>query len=121
MEKKTLYAKQAKNLDTFFNNVAEKFRSFGILSPELCEDRSFHGIEQTSDSSQDENLAVLRQEGGKVDPRANLTLFYKMITAPVADLLKRSEIIIREVKHDVYGGRQTAKITSDFLLFFCNP
>ena len=27
----------------------------------------------------------------------------------------------REVKHDVYGGRQTAKITSDFLFFSCNP
>ena len=28
---------------------------------------------------------------------------------------------IREVKHDVDGRRQTAKITSDFLLFSCNP
>ena len=28
---------------------------------------------------------------------------------------------IREVKHDVYGRRQTAKITSDFLFFSCNP
>ena len=27
----------------------------------------------------------------------------------------------REVKHDVYGRRQTAKITSDFLFFSCNP
>ena len=99
VKKKTLYAKRAKNLDTFFNNLAEKFRSFGFLSPELCEDRSFNGIEQTSDSSQDENLAVLRQEGGKVDPRANLTLFYKMIIAPVADLLKGSEIIIVPDRH----------------------
>ena len=29
--------------------------------------------------------------------------------------------VIREVKHDVYGRRQTAKITSDFLFFSCNP
>ena len=28
---------------------------------------------------------------------------------------------IREVKHDVYGRRQTAKIISDFLFFSCNP
>ena len=28
---------------------------------------------------------------------------------------------IREVKHDVYGRRQTAKVTSDFLFFSCNP
>ena len=27
----------------------------------------------------------------------------------------------REVKHDVHGRRQTAKITSDFLFFSCNP
>ena len=27
----------------------------------------------------------------------------------------------REVKHDVYGKRQTAKITSVFLFFSCNP
>ena len=26
----------------------------------------------------------------------------------------------RECKHDVYGRRQTAKITSDFLFFSCN-
>ena len=29
--------------------------------------------------------------------------------------------IIREVKHDVYGRRQTAKITTVFLFFYCNP
>ena len=28
---------------------------------------------------------------------------------------------IREVKHGVHGRRQTAKITSDFLFFSCNP
>ena len=28
---------------------------------------------------------------------------------------------IREFKHDVYGRRQTAKITSDYLLFPFNP
>ena len=27
----------------------------------------------------------------------------------------------REVKHDVYGRQQTAKITSDFVIFSCNP
>ena len=34
--------------------------------------------------------------------------------------LAEGETIIREVKHDVYGRWQTAKITSDFLLFSCN-
>ena len=28
--------------------------------------------------------------------------------------------VVREFKHDVYGRRQTAKITSDFLFFCCN-
>ena len=99
VEKKTLCTKQAKNLDTFFNNLAGSFRSFGILPPELCEDRSFNGIEPTPDSSQEENLAVLRQGGAKDDPRQNLTLFYKMIIAPVADLLEGSEIIIVPDRH----------------------
>ena len=99
VEKKTLYTKQAKNLDTFFNNLAGSFRSFGILPPELCEDRSFNGIEPTPDSSQEENLAALRQGGGKDDPRLNLTLFHKMIIAPVAHLLEGSEIIIVPDRH----------------------
>ena len=94
VEKKTLYTKQAKNLDTYFNNVAKSFRSFGILPSELCEDRSFNGIEQTPDSSEEDNLAVLRQRGREVDATPNLTLFYKVIIAPVAELLKGSEIII---------------------------
>ena len=94
VEKKTLLAEQVKNLDAFFNKMAESFRSFGILPPELCEDRSFNGIEQKPDSSEEDNFAALRQQGREVDPRPNLTLFYKMIIAPVAKLLKGSEIII---------------------------
>ena len=94
VEKKTLLARQARDLDTFFNKVAEHFRSFSILPPELCEDRSFNGIEQTPDSSEEDYFATLRQQGREADPRPNLTLFYKMIIAPVAKLLKGSEIII---------------------------
>ena len=94
-----MYTKQAENLDTFFDNVAESFRSFGILPLELCEDRSFNSIEQTPDSSEEDNLVVLRQRGREVDPRPNLTLFYKMIIAPVANLLKGSEIIIVPDRH----------------------
>ena len=94
VEKKTLLAKQAKNLDTFFNKMVESFRSFGILPPELCEDRSFNVIEQTPDSSEEDNFAALRQRGREADPRPNLTFFYKMIIAPVVKLLKGSEIII---------------------------
>ena len=35
-------------------------------------------------------------------------------------MLKHNWFYIREFKHDVYGRRQTAKITSDFLFFSCN-
>ena len=28
---------------------------------------------------------------------------------------------IKEIKHDVYGRRQMAKVNSDFLFFSCNP
>ena len=31
------------------------------------------------------------------------------------------QYLIREFKHDVYGRRQTAKITWDLLFFSCNP
>ena len=99
VDKKTLYTKQATNSDTFFNNMAESFRSFGILPPEICEDRSFSGIEPKPGSSQEEDLAALRQVGGEDDPRSNLTLFCKMIIAPVTDLLKGSEIIIVPERH----------------------
>ena len=79
--------------------MAESFRSFGILLPEVCEDRSFNGIEPKPDSSEEDNLVGLRQRGRKDDPRPNLNLFYKMIIAPVADLLKGSEIIIVPDRH----------------------
>ena len=97
MDKKALVTKGAKHLDTFFDNLANSFRTFGILPPEVCEDLSFSGIEPTPDSTEEDNLASLRGRGD--DPRPNLTLFYKMIIAPVADLLKGSEIIIVPDRH----------------------
>ena len=99
VEKTTLYTKQAKNLLSFFDSMAKSFRSFGILPPELCEDRSFNGIEETPDSSGDDEVAGLRQRGREVDARPNLTLFYKIIIAPVAKLLKGYEIIIVPDRH----------------------
>ena len=89
-----------KNLDTFFaDTLAKRFRTFGILPPELCEDRSFNGIEPAPDSSEEDNLTTLQQRGYGDDPRSNLTLFYKMIITPVADLLKAPEIIIVPDRH----------------------
>ena len=36
-------------------------------------------------------------------------------------LFIETKLVTREFKHDVYGRRQTAKITSDFLFFCFNP
>ena len=97
VDKKAFVTKGAKHLDTFFDNLANSFCTFGILPPEVCEDLSFSGIEPTPDSTEEDNLASLRGRGD--DPRPNLTLFYKMIIAPVADLIKGSEIIIVPDRH----------------------
>ena len=94
VDKKTLEAKLAKHLDEYFANIADNFRSFGILPEEKCEDRSLNGTEPKPVSSHQENLAVWRKAEDKVDPKPSLTLFYQMIIAPVTDLLKTPEIII---------------------------
>ena len=88
----------SKNLDDFFS---ESFRSreFGILSEEECEDRSLNDIQPNVNSSQEESLAALRlMEEDDVEksqePEPSLSLCYKMLIAPVADLLGDPEIII---------------------------
>ena len=47
-----------------------------------------------------------------------LTVNRQMAKQSTVNRQKRN---IREVKHDVNGKRQTAKITSDFEFFSCNP
>ena len=91
VDKKTLQARLATNLDEYFANIAESFRSFGILPEEKCEDRSLDGTESKPDSSHQENL---REAKNEVDPKRSLTLSYQMIIAPVASLLETPEIII---------------------------
>ena len=94
VDEKTLHAKLAENLDEYFANIADSFRSFGILPEEKCEDRSLNGSESKPDSSHQENLPVLREAKNEVDPKPSLTLFYQMIIAPVVNLLETPEIII---------------------------
>ena len=62
VDKKALRSENAKNLDTYFDNLAKSCRSFGILPPEVCEDRSFNDIEPTSDSSEKKTLPVYNKE-----------------------------------------------------------
>ena len=97
VDEKTLYtrlAKPSENLDEFFVNMAESFRSFGILPIEVCEDRSLTDIESKPDSSQVEELTALRQVKVEDDPQPSLALFFKMLIDPVSDLLEEPEIII---------------------------
>ena len=93
------------NLHMFLDTMSESFRSFGILTPELCEDQSFNGFEQIPDSSHGENLADMGQRSphdsdpGDHSVEQNLIFLCKMIIAPVADLLEGSEIIIVPDRH----------------------
>ncbi len=95
VDKKTLYKrlpKLAENLDEFFAIMAKRFRSFGIVPEEVCEDRSLNDIE--SDSSQEERLPDLRHAKDEDDPKLSLALFQEMLINPVSDLLEDPEIII---------------------------
>ena len=53
-----------------------------------------------------------------------LTVFLELRSRQIvcfSEEIMSADKINREVKHDVYGRRQTAKITFDFLFFSCNP
>ena len=82
------------NLEHFFN-----FRSFGA-SPRLTElhtNESLNAIQGKSNSCEDDSHEVFRignESKDKQGPKMNLSLCYKLIIAPVADLLDGSEIII---------------------------
>ena len=72
--------------DDFF---AKCFRSFGILSDQECEDRSLNDVE---------SLAVLRliEEDDEESQNSDwdLSLYYRILISPVADLLEEPEIIV---------------------------
>ena len=81
-----------RDLEDFF---AKSFRSFGTLPDEKCEDRSLNNVEPNPKSSRKESLFNFRnvEENDEFyqDPEP---LFYKMLIAPVADLLVEPEIVI---------------------------
>ena len=83
------------SLDDFY---AKSFGSFGILSEEDCEDRSLNDIESKLESWQEENLAAWRlvedDDEEIKNVKSSLSLYYRMVIAPVADLLDQPEIII---------------------------
>ena len=73
------------NLDDFFSS---SFCSFGILPEERCEDRSLNGM-----LNLDLRLVEEDDEDNEV-PKLSLPLVYKMLIAPVNDLIEEPEIIV---------------------------
>ena len=85
----------AKNMNDLFVN--ERFSSFFISPEEHCEDRSLDGFQRKSNPCEEDRQDVLRfgNDGkDRLGPKVNLSLCYKLIIAPVVDLLDTSEIII---------------------------
>ena len=85
----------AGSLDEFF---AKSFRSFGVLPEEDCEDRSLCENELKQKSYQEEIHGALRlvenDDEEIQNPESDLSLYYRMLIGPVADLLENPEIII---------------------------
>ncbi|XP_078352769.1 uncharacterized protein LOC144637579 [Oculina patagonica] len=84
-----------RNLDDFFVN--EIFRCFCILNEENCEDRSLNGFHCKPKSCQEDSHEASRigkDDKDNLGPKVNLSLCYKLIIAPVLDLLDGPEIII---------------------------
>ena len=73
------------HLDDFFSN---SFRSFGILPEERCEDRSLNDMLKL-----DLRLVEEGDEDNEVS-KPSLPLVYKMLIAPVKDLIEGPEIIV---------------------------
>ena len=87
------------NLDDFWKKNA--FRKFHFLPQKYCEDRSLLSLNAThskhqfqKDSLEGFRLIEEEEEDANQDPETSLTLHYKLVIAPVADLLDQPEIII---------------------------
>ena len=73
-------------LDDFF---AKSFQSFGIFTKEDCEDRYLSDVE---------NLAASRlieeEDEESQNSESSVSLYYRMLISPVADLLEEPELIV---------------------------
>ncbi|KAL9950914.1 hypothetical protein ACROYT_G043486 [Oculina patagonica] len=82
------------NFDELFTN--ERFRNFGILPEEHCEDRSLNDIERKPCEEDIPKTSPIRNDGkdNQDSLKRNLSLCHKLIIAPVVDLIEGPEIII---------------------------
>ena len=85
VDENTLSARLVNNLDDFF---AKGFRSIGITAEEVCEDRSLNNISSVVPSRLVEDDYEESQNS-----ESSISLYYRMLISPVADLLEESEII----------------------------
>ena len=68
---------------------AKSFRRFSILAEEDCEDRCLNDVESHS------ALRLIEEEDEKSQyPESSVSLYYRMLISPVADLLKGRELIV---------------------------
>ena len=87
-----------RDLDGFFGK--EPFRKLHFLPQEYCEDRSLFALNRShwAPQSQEDSLAACRLveevEDEDQGTQPSLSLYYKLIIAPVADVLEETEIII---------------------------
>ena len=96
MNENTVHRGLIKNFDDFFT---ESFRRFGPLPNESCEDRSLKDDKVTSDVCQADRNVPYRiveedDEEEKQVVKPSLSLCYKIVITPVAELLDKPEIII---------------------------
>ena len=84
--------------DSFDDFFTKCFRSFGTLPEENCEDRSLNDIESKLKPCQEESHLAWRlvedDDKESQNEELSISLCYRMLIAPVADLLEEPEIII---------------------------
>ena len=84
--------------DSFDDFFTKCFRSFGTLPEENCEDRSLNDIESKLKPCQEESHSAWRvakyDDKESQNEELSLSLCYRMLIAPVADLREEPEIII---------------------------
>ena len=85
------YEGTIKNLDDFF--ASKSFRSFGKLAYEIHKDESLNATQGKS-NSWNEGSRIGDERREDQGPKMDLSVCYKLIIAPVADLLESPEIII---------------------------
>ena len=100
-EREVVHFRQTRvDADSFDVSTLDNIRSFPILPGECCEDRSLNEMEPSPKPSQEGRQTDLPRSQPSQDQEDNqegepiLSLYYKLIIAPVVNLLQEPEIII---------------------------